>query len=65
MTTNVVRGGAPVATHVSVGTAEFTCAEELQDIFEPVARVISTARLAHALDCLPIRTAYLHGTAFC
>ncbi len=63
MTTNTVRGGAPVSTHVSVGTAEFTCAEELQDTFEPVARVISTARPADALDCLHIRTAYLHGTA--
>ncbi len=59
-----MRVGATVATHASVGTAEFTCAEELQDTFEPVARVISTARSAHALDCLHIRTAYLHDTAF-
>ncbi len=48
-----------------MGTAECTCAEELQDTFEPITRDISTAHPAHALDRLHIRTAFLRGTAFC
>ncbi len=45
VTTNGVRVGAPVATHASVSTADFTCAEELQDT---LTRHISTAHPAHA-----------------
>ncbi len=37
----------------------------LLNTFETTTREIFTARPAHALDYLLIRTAYLHGTAFC
>ncbi len=62
MATNTV--GARMATHASIGTTGFTCAQELQGTPEPTTYNLSTAHPARALYRHTLRNAVHHDTAF-